>query len=106
MRNFSAVPAGTVIEVALLLQVASAGMLARQFEPAESQTCFTNWRVAAVTVTFPELVRLTPPPPGSVAWLTAAWTPAGHNTRIIRGAARIPFMSIPARFKAERSNMT
>src|SRR2546425_8837590 len=106
MRNFSAVPAGTVIEVALLLHVASAGMLARQFEPAESQTCFTNCRVAEVTVTFPELLRLTPPPPGSVAWLTAAWTSTGHNTNIIRGEARIPFMSTPARFKAERLNMT
>src|SRR6266704_5044750 len=106
MRNFSAVPVGTVIDVALLLQVASAGMLARQFEPAESQTCFTNCRVAEVTVTFPELVRLTPPPPGSVAWLTAAWTPAGHNTRIIKGATRIPFRSTPAKFKGKRFNMT
>src|SRR5439155_427496 len=105
MRNFSVVPAGTVIELALLLQVASAGMLARQFEPAESQTCLTNCRVAEVTVTFPELLRLTPPPPGSVAWLTAAWTSAGHNTNIIRGAARIPFMSTPARFKAEREGL-
>src|SRR6266568_9041883 len=106
MRNLSVVPVGTVIEVALLLQVASAGMLARQFEPAESQTCFTNCSVAEVTVTFPELVRLTPPPPGSVAWLTAAWTPAGHNTRIIKGATRIPFMSTPAKFKGKRLNMT
>src|SRR2546427_11398646 len=106
MRNFSAVPAGTVIEVALLLQVASAGMLARQFEPAESQTCFISCRVAEVTVTFPELVRLTPPPPGSVAWLTAAWTPTGHNTSIIRVVARTPFMSTPTRFKAERLDMT
>src|SRR5712691_2460795 len=106
MRNFSAVPVGTVIDVALLLQVASAGMLARQFEPAESQTCFTNCSVAEVTVTFPELVRLTPPPPGSVAWLTAAWTPTGHNTKIIRGATRIPFMNKPARFKRKRFDMT
>src|SRR5438876_72123 len=105
MRNFSAVPAGTVIEVALLLQVASAGMLARQFEPAESQTCFTNCRVAEATVTFPELVRLTPPPPGSVAWLTAAWTSTGPNTHITRAAARIPFMSNPAKFSATRLNM-
>src|SRR5206468_12796687 len=42
-----AVPAGTVTEVALPLQVASAGMLARQFTPAESQTCFTSARAGA-----------------------------------------------------------
>src|SRR6266699_2021409 len=102
MRNLSAVPVGTVIEVALLLQVASAGMLARQFEPAESQTCFTNCRVAELTVTFPELVRLTPPPPGSVTWFTAAWTPTGPDTNIIRVVATIAFLSTPARFKTER----
>src|SRR6266571_2851099 len=106
MRNLSAVPVGTVIEVALLLQVASAGMLARQFEPAESQTCFTNCRVAEVTVTLPELVRLTPPPPGSVAWLTAACTSAGPTTHIIRRATRIPFMNKPAKFRTKRFNMT
>src|SRR6266516_7561351 len=99
MRNLSAVPVGTVIEVALLLQVASAGMLARQFVPAESQTCFTNCRVAEATVTFPELVRLTPPPPGSVAWLTAAWT---STTHIIRRATRVPFTNKPAKFRAKR----
>src|SRR5438876_1122160 len=42
-----AVPLGTVTEVALPLQVASAGMLARQFTPAESQTCFTRARAGA-----------------------------------------------------------
>src|SRR6266481_5927323 len=106
MRNFSVVPVGTVIDVALLLQVASAGMLARQFDPAESQTCFTNCRVAEATVTFPELVRLTPPPPGSVTWLTAAWISTGPNNHIIRGASRIPFVNRPKKCKAERFNMT
>src|SRR6266705_2269968 len=74
------VPLGTVTEVALPLHVVSAGMLARQFTPAESQTCFTRARAGAPAA----LISMAMPPMGNdPLWVALTTTlPSGRHSAL------------------------